>query len=332
MSITPQVSLTAKLTINTDDHRPPTKDAVVPGPAPTPRELKVHPTNPGGENATLTFVGTATTLLEWRGLRIMTDPNFLHAGDHVHLGPGVTAQRLTNPSVSIDELPPIHLVLLSHYHEDHFDKLVEDRLRRDLPIISTPHAKHHLAEAQAKDEPFVTVTALDTWQAADIHAVGAAGDANLKVIAMPGKHLPPGILDMVNSALGAGIPPTNGWMVELLGEGGKTFRIYISGDTLMVDDLKSIPEKFPHVDLMLIHLGGTSIPGPNLPLLMVTMDADQGIQLVHLINPDVTIPIHYDDYDAFKSPLKDFQDLVTEAGLDKKVVYLNRGDQYAFKI
>ena len=29
-----------------------------------------------------------------------------------------------------------------------------------------------------------------------------------------------------------------------------------------------------------------------------------GIQLVHLINPDITIPIHYDDYDAFKSPLK----------------------------
>lgn len=63
----------------------------------------------------------------------------------------------------------------------------------------------------------------------------------------------------------------------------------------MVDDLKSIPEKFPHVDLMLIHLGqclytfvvihkhlnglrpgGTSIPGPNMPLLMVTMNAAQG--------------------------------------------------------
>ncbi|KAJ2965347.1 hypothetical protein NUW54_g14148 [Trametes sanguinea] len=149
---------------------------------------------------------------------------------------------------------------------------------------------------------------------------------------MPGKHVPPGLAEMVNSKLGVGIPPTNGWMVELLGEGGKTYRIYISGDTLMVDDLKSIPEMFPHVDLMLIHLGGTSIPGPNLPLLMVTMDADQGIQLVHLINADVTIPIHYDDYDAFKSPLKDFQDLVTQAGLDKKVVYLNRGDQYAFKV
>ncbi|KAI8983328.1 Metallo-hydrolase/oxidoreductase [Trametes punicea] len=328
---TVQVSVTAQLTIDTNDKRAPTRDTLVPGPAPLPRELKVHPTKSGGENATLTFVGTATTLLEWRGLRIMTGPNFLHAGDHVHLGPGVTAQRLTNPSVPIDQLPPIHLVLLSHYHEDHFDKLVEDRLRRDLPIITTPHAQHHLTAAQVKGDPFTAVTALDTWQAADIHAMGDAGEAKLKVIATPGKHVPTGLTETINNALGA-VPPTNGWMVELLGEGGRTYRIYISGDTLMVDELKSIPEKFPHVDLMLIHLGGTSIPGPNMPLLMVTMDANQGIQLVHLVNPDITIPIHYDDYDVFKSPLKDFQELITQAGLDSKVVYLNRGDQYSFRV
>ena len=40
------------------------------------------------------------------------------------------AKRLTHPSIPLNQLPPIHLILLSHYHEDHFDKLVEDRLRR----------------------------------------------------------------------------------------------------------------------------------------------------------------------------------------------------------
>lgn len=39
------------------------------------------------------------------------------AGDHVHLGPGVTAKRVTDPAVSMEELPPIDLVLLSHFHE-----------------------------------------------------------------------------------------------------------------------------------------------------------------------------------------------------------------------
>lgn len=74
--------------------------------------------------------------------------------------------------------------------------------------------------------------------------------------------------------------------------------IYISGDTLLIDELSQISERYTHagkpVDLMLIHLGGTTIPGPSMPLLMVTMDAKQGIELVRLISPDLTIPIHYE--------------------------------------
>jgi hypothetical protein len=46
----------------------------------------------------------------------MTDPNFLHAGDHVHLGPGISGVRRTNPALDLHELPRIDIVLLSHYH------------------------------------------------------------------------------------------------------------------------------------------------------------------------------------------------------------------------
>lgn len=66
----------------------------------------------------------------------------------------------------------------------------------------------------------------------------------------------------------------------------------------MVDELHDIPKRYTHagkpIDLMLIHLGGTTIPSPKLPLLMVTMDDKQGIELVRLINADVNIPIHYE--------------------------------------
>ena len=96
---------------------------------------------------------------------------------------------------------------------------------------------------------------------------------------------------------------------------------------------------------MLIHLGGTTIPLPSVPLLMVTMDAKQVLELIRLINPDLTIPIHYEyrnlfqifttrmlmdisgDYDVFMSPLSDFQKAMEEAGLSDKVVYLDRKDQ-----
>lgn len=155
---------------------------------------------------------------------------------------------------------------------------------------------------------------------------------------MPGKHVPPGPLAVANDILKA-VPPTNGWMVELgysdsSSQFGNCYRIYISGDTLMIDELKEIPERYrgQNIDLMLIHLGGTTIPGPSMPLLMVTMDAKQGIQLMELINPDVTIPIHYDDYDVFMSPLNDFKKAVLEAGWSDKVVYLDRKDQFKFNV
>ena len=110
------------------------------------------------------------------------------------------------------------------------------------------------------------------------------------------------------------------------------YRIYISGDTLLVPELSEIPKRYPSIDLMLVHLGGTTIPSPSVPLLMVTMDAKMGLQLVQMVGPDVTVPIHYDDYDVFLSPLEDFRREVEEAGLSDKVVFLGRGDAYGFKV
>src|SRR5215212_1316633 len=86
------------------------------------------------------FVGTATVIIRLGGFTILTDHNFLHAGDHVHLGYGLTSERLTEPAFDIDALPPIDFCILSHYHGDHFDQIVEEKLRRDLPIITTEHA------------------------------------------------------------------------------------------------------------------------------------------------------------------------------------------------
>jgi L-ascorbate metabolism protein UlaG (beta-lactamase superfamily) len=296
---------TKKLTIQPSISKPPTRDnGSFPSTLPPAKETKVHPNVAGNENASLFFVGTATTILEWAGVRLMTDPNFLHAGDHVHLGPGVTSTRRTNPAVDLHDLPRIDMVLLSHYHADHFDQLVENSLRRDLPIVTTPHAKECLVDHKEDGEKFTAVTDLDFWESCVIRVDG--GDlkgAAIKVTGMPGKHVPPGPLNVLNELLHA-VPPTNGWMLELghikEGEGDESFtngyRIYISGDTLLVDELKEIPKRYKgqNIDLMLIHLGGTTIPSPSVPLLMVTMDAEQGIKLVQLIQPDITIPIHYE--------------------------------------
>ncbi|KAL1959280.1 hypothetical protein VTO42DRAFT_2467 [Malbranchea cinnamomea] len=324
--------------------RAPTRDN--PGPPqklPAAQHTKHHPKGGGDENASLFFVGTATTIIEWAGIRFMTDPNFLHAGDHVHLGPGVTGTRRTNPAISLEELPPVHFVLLSHYHGDHFDQKVEASLRRDLPIITTPHAKGCLTSKG--DDSFTEVIDLDFFQSMMVDIKPDAPGGNkfpaIKITGMPGKHVPPGPLSIANDILKS-VPPTNGWMVEFgytasLNDADNfknSYRIYISGDTLMVDELKQIPERYKdqRIDLMLVHLGGTTIPSPSVPLVMVTMDGRQGIELIRLVNPELTIPIHYDDYDVMLSPLSDFKQCVEEAGLSDKVIYLDRKDAYRFKV
>ena len=76
-----------------------------------------NPSNELGANASLLFIGTATTILEWEGIRLMTDPNFLHKGDCMQKGLGAITRRMTDPAMDLYDLPRIDVVLLSHYHE-----------------------------------------------------------------------------------------------------------------------------------------------------------------------------------------------------------------------
>ena len=64
--------------------------------------------------------------------------------------------------------------------------------------------------------------------------------------------------------------------------------------------------------------------------LLVTMDAVQGADLLELMNPRVTVPIHFDDYSVFRSPLDDFRREVGQrasAGrITSEVRYVTGGD------
>lgn len=264
------------------------------------------------ERGSIFFVGTATVIIRYAGFTIVTDPNFLHSGDHVHLGYGITAERQTDPAIDIEEIPPeVDFVLLSHYHGDHFDHLVQERLAKDLPIITTRHAADELSE-----KGFHETYPLETWETIAI----SKGDVGLDITSTPGRHGPP----LVEKAL----PPVMGSMLEFKPRGDNTvLQFYITGDTVMYDELEEIPEQYPQIDLALMHLGGTKILG-----VLLTMDAEQGVEAVRLFDADTSIPIHYNDYEVFQSPLSDFEEAVAEAGLEERVAYLDHGDTYTFEI
>lgn len=257
------------------------------------------------------FIGNATVLIEYAGFRILTDPNFLHKGQHVHLGYGLTAKRLTDPAIPVSGLPPIDLILLSHAHGDHFDQVAQKELDNVLPVVTTPGAAAELASLG-----FLNTYPLNAWETLDVRK----GNVTVRIAAMPARHGPP--------VVAATLPETMGSMVEFLRpDGAVAYRIYISGDTLMHDAIKEIPERFPHIDLALLHLGGTEI----LDAVMVTMDARQGVEMLQIVAPEHAIPIHYNDYDVFKSPIEAFQKQVRDAGLESRVTVLRHGQRYAFR-
>lgn len=260
----------------------------------------------GAPDDAITFIGTATVLIRFGGFTVLTDPNFIHRGERVGIGYGLSVRRRTEPAMDIDQLPPLDLVVLSHLHGDHFDQVAEKRLDKSVPIVST-----RLAAKALGRKGFEATEGLRTWQTHTMRA----GARELCITAMPGRHAP--------GALSALAPPVMGSLLEFRSADQTRLRIYISGDTLIHDALNEIPRRYPAIDLALLHLGGT-----RLGVLKLTMDAQDGVQAVRLINAGTSIPIHYDDYPIFRSRLDEFQRAVTADGLDDRVHYLHRGDHF----
>jgi L-ascorbate metabolism protein UlaG (beta-lactamase superfamily) len=146
------------------------------------------------EHGSLFFIGTATVLLKYAGFTILTDPNFLHQGDRVHLGYGVRARRLTNPAAELENLPPPDLILLSHLHEDHFDRLVARNLQKTIPIVTTPKAAEGLSKMG-----FQVTHPLKTWQTLNFER----GNSTLSVSSMPGRHAPGRLAPLLPEVMGS---------------------------------------------------------------------------------------------------------------------------------
>jgi L-ascorbate metabolism protein UlaG (beta-lactamase superfamily) len=142
---------------------------------------------------------------------------------------------------------------------------------------------------------------MSTWETTSI------GD--LTVTSVPGRHAP-GPFQRV-------FPPVMGSVLQLDG-----FRVYVTGDTLSYPWLREVTERCGPLDAMVVHLGGTRALG-----LLVTMDGEQGADLVELVRPAVTVPVHHDDYTVFRSPLEDFLRACRERDAPTRVRQVRRGER-----
>jgi L-ascorbate metabolism protein UlaG (beta-lactamase superfamily) len=266
-----------------------------------------------GDDVTLTFGGNATTLLQLGPFTLLTDPNFLHRGQRAHLGYGLRSKRLTEPALQPTQLPALDAILLSHMHGDHWDRIATRSLPKETPVVTTPEA------ARCLDRRGFTGTAdLRPWQTHEL----SSGTTTLRITSVPGVH-GPGPVDRL-------LPQVMGSVLELVrgGVAGDTvtWRGYISGDTLYRPFLGEVLDRCGPLDVLIPHLGGTRIAG-----ILLTMDGRQGADLVELLKPPVTVPVHFDDYSVFTSPLGDFVAAVADRRLPGDIRTVGRGETVSLR-
>jgi L-ascorbate metabolism protein UlaG (beta-lactamase superfamily) len=255
---------------------------------------------------TLTFVGTATSVIRLGGFTLLTDPNFLHRGQRAYLGKGLWSRRLTEPALAPEQLGPLDAVVLSHLHGDHFDRVARARLPRSQPVVTTPAAARTLGRWGFRTD------GLGTWES---HTL-TSGDRQLRITSLPAVH--------GRGVMAALLPPVMGSLLELSVGGTPVLRVYLSGDTLTGDHLDEIARRHPDIDVAVVHLGGTRVLFHT-----VTMDAEQGVDFLGRVRPARAIPVHHDDYRVFRSPLSAFERLAAERGWGHVVTPVGRGETVA---
>ncbi|KAH8754144.1 beta-lactamase superfamily domain-containing protein [Diaporthe sp. PMI_573] len=250
----------------------------------------------------ITHIGTATAILSIDGINFLTDPFFSPANTEYVFGQHVL-KNSDSPALTLDALPPIDAVLLSH--EDHWDNL-DDLGRRLLDgrrVLTTRDGASKLA-------PRPGVVGLAPWQTVDL----LAGGRTFHVTGTPCVHLPGG--------------ECTGFVVECeefgVGPDGKPNAIYFSGDTIYVEEAaRGLREKW-NVVVALMNLGRAKVQLPE-EKLQITMDGVQAAKLFRESGAKLLIPMHFESWGHFTQFGGELKEVFKQEGLEECVHWLEPG-------
>jgi L-ascorbate metabolism protein UlaG (beta-lactamase superfamily) len=185
------------------------------------------------------------------------------------------------PAISPDELGKIDVVLLTHdHHEDNLDAAGRALLPRAGGVVTTASGAPRLGGA---------TRGLRDWESTEVGGV--------KITATPCRHGPPLSHPLVGDVIGFA-----------LDDG----RVWISGDTVLYDGVRSVSRLT--VDVALLHVGGVrfGVTGPA----RYTMTGRDAVELAGLIKPRVAIPIHYEGWKHFVDGRAGVERAVADAPAD----------------
>ena len=229
-------------------------------------------------HAAISYVGGPTAILEWAGLRVLTDPTF--DSPQTYPDPdGTPLVKTHGPGIAIDEIGPIDLVLLSHHeHEDNLDASGHSLLAGG--VLSTPEAAADLG-----------VTGLAAWQPLTL------GSAT--ITAVPALHGPPGCESYMGTV--------TGFVLEAAGEP----TVYVSGDNASLDLVREIAGRFPSIDIALLFAGAARVPSIDAALTLTSVDAATAAKT---LGATVVVGLHTEDWEHFSETRADLERAF--AGLD----------------
>ncbi|HSB67985.1 MAG TPA: MBL fold metallo-hydrolase [Candidatus Methylomirabilis sp.] len=211
---------------------------------------------------TLTWIGHSTFLINLEGTTILTDPVFSRKVGISLLGlMTVGLERFVPPALTLEDLPPIDLVLVSHAHMDHYDLPSLRKLPRDVPMILARDTTEFIDGLG-----FSRVQELDWGESAEV--------AGVRIEALPAKHW------------GSRYPwdRDRGYNGFLLQKHKRS--VLFGGDTAYTERLPAAMQRRPP-DVAMLPIGGYD------PYIANHASPEQAWDLFHEIRARYLIPMHW---------------------------------------
>jgi L-ascorbate metabolism protein UlaG (beta-lactamase superfamily) len=236
-------------------------------------------------------LGHSSHLLKLQGKYWLIDPMFgERASPFTWAGP----RRFHKPPITLEELPPIEAVVLSHDHYDHLDVPTIEYLAARVQRYFVPlGVRARLVEMGV---PAERVTELDWWQGAE--------HAGVKLSATPAQHFSGRTLADRDRTL---------WASWVLQSGAE--RIFYSGDSGYFPGFRQIGERFGGFDLALMENGAYDSYWPG-----VHMTPEQSIKAFEDLRGKVLYSVHNSTFDlafhGWRDPLERIANLAAEKKIE----------------
>jgi L-ascorbate metabolism protein UlaG (beta-lactamase superfamily) len=257
----------------------------------TPAFAKPEPLKWNDAQITAAWIGHATVLINFFGIKILTDP-LLFPRIGIRL-PGFTIgpKRLTAPALQFHELPGIDLILLSHAHFDHFDLRTLQRFNKETTVITAPNTADLLRWTRLRD-----ITEL-RWGETKITKTGSRTAGDISISAFEVKHW--GARMQRDTHRGY-----NGYLMERNGR-----RILFAGDTAFTDTFAKL-RKYGPIDLAIM-----SIAAYN-PWIRNHCTPEQAIEMANAAGAQFIMPVHHQtfrlSFEPLREPIERFQAALRE--------------------